>query len=53
MYGRECAMIEEIEEKAQQILAQSPGAVVAFHLLRDVLQQRPIKLHHDFWANIH
>ncbi len=34
-------MVEEIEEKAQQILAQSPGAVVAFRLLRDVLQLPP------------
>lgn len=34
-------MIEEIEEKAQQVLAQSPGAVVAFRLLRDVLRLSP------------
>jgi hypothetical protein len=46
-------MIEEVEEKAQQILAQLPGAVVAFRLLRGMLQQRPINLHHDFLADIH
>ena len=34
-------MIEEIEDKAQQIIAQSPGAVVAFRLLRDVLWLSP------------
>ena len=35
------AIIEEIEDKAHQIIEQSPGAVVEFRLLRDVLRQSP------------
>ncbi len=34
-------MIEKIEGTAQQILAESPGAVIRFRLLRDVLRRPP------------
>ena len=43
--GNAAGMIAAIEAKAQRILAQSPGAVVAYRLLRDVLRQPPGNAH--------